>query len=292
VGKRHLEAALAEIIRGGDLKGHRTINADSVRADAIRQLDEYIESLLLRFRPFQEAPGVLSSFPSHAGEVFSPRAHLNYLLRLIDEAWRGRRTARLRNLFDELYEYSENNDLGIEERSAQIDAWLDIFHISDSKIIFEVENPAVQVLQLLSGVNEAFIRLIAREPTRLFSMSPRRFEELIAELFHRNGFEVHLTAQTRDNGRDIVAFSNRMNVPMKYIIECKRYAPDNAIGIDVVQRLFGVQISEKANRAILATTSRFTGPAKRFIDQNIWHLDGKAYEDIVGWLSPFKGMNP
>lgn len=260
----------------------------SIQNRARKQLDEYIESLLLRFRPFHDSPLVLANFPAHEEEVFGPRGHLNHLLRILDEAWRNGRLVRVRDIFEELFEYSADHELGIQERFVQIEAWLDIFRISDSKMIFEIENPEIQVAQVLTTVNDEFLRLLAKNPRLLFSMNPRSFEELIAELFHRGGFEVHLTAQTRDNGRDIVAFHNRMNVTTKYLIECKRYAPENAVGIDIVQRLFGVKMAEHASKAILATTSRFTGPAQQFIEQNIWHLDGKAYDDIVSWLAPFR----
>jgi restriction endonuclease Mrr len=78
-----------------------------------------------------------------------------------------------------------------------------------------------------------------------------------------------------------------MNISTKYLIECKRYAPNKSVGIEFVQRLFGVKMAERANKAILATTSCFTKPAIEFANNNIWDLELKDYSDIVSWLSQF-----
>jgi restriction system protein len=118
----------------------------------------------------------------------------------------------------------------------------------------------------------------------LYSLHPRKFEEVIAEIFLRNGFHVELTKATRDGGKDIIAVDNKMGISTKYIIECKRYSKKNKISIALVQRLLGVKIATSANKAILATTSTFTKDAMLFTSNCVWDLELKDYADIVGWL--------
>lgn len=146
------------------------------------------------------------------------------------------------------------------------------------------EKPILTNLSL--GVSD-LMAAISAWPELLYRISPRQFEEIIAEVFDKHDFDVELTPRTRDGGRDIVAIHSTLGVKTKYIIECKRYAKTNPISIGLVRQLYGVQTHKGANKSILATTSRFTSPAKEFasaINTTQWAMDLKAYEDIVEWV--------
>jgi len=52
------------------------------------------------------------------------------------------------------------------------------------------------------------INLLAQQPSEIYSLPPRKFEELIAELLARAGLEVEVTPSTRDGGRDILALAD------------------------------------------------------------------------------------
>lgn len=123
----------------------------------------------------------------------------------------------------------------------------------------------------------------------IYSLSPRQFEELIAHLFDEFGFTVELTSQTRDKGRDIIAISNHL-VKVKYLIECKRYAPNKPVGISVVQRLHGVTVGEGATKGIIATTARFTKPALTHLQQHEWLLEGRDIDGIGQWLRQYDAI--
>jgi HJR/Mrr/RecB family endonuclease len=107
---------------------------------------------------------------------------------------------------------------------------------------------------------------------------------LIAEIWDRLGFEVELTAQTRDGGRDVIAIKKSAEGNYRHLIECKRYYPDHKVNVEVIRTLYGVKIDERATKAILATTSTFTADAWRFIQDHLWELDGKDYEDVLAWI--------
>ena len=135
---------------------------------------------------------------------------------------------------------------------------------------------------------------ISQKPQRMFEITPRQFEELIAYVFENHGFEVELTKRTRDGGRDIIAIKDELGIPSKYIVECKRYAKGNKVGVDVVRQLFGVQMSEGANKSIVATTSYFTKGAIDFVNntqQTKWLMSLLDHNEIMKLLSPITSSN-
>lgn len=90
------------------------------------------------------------------------------------------------------------------------------------------------------------------------------FEELIVKLFKRMGFLVEQTALSGDGGIDIIAYNDQPVYKGKYLIQCKNW--NNVVGQPEVRDLFGVVMSENANKGILIATSHFTEQAKQFAD--------------------------
>ena len=111
--------------------------------------------------------------------------------------------------------------------------------------------------------------------SQLQSMDPIEFESLIAKLLQTMGLEAETTEVTGDGGIDIVAHSSQPIIGGKFIVQCKRYAPDNRVGVSAVRDLYGVVTSERASKGILVTTSDFTAKAREF-------ADGKPLELVDG----------
>ena len=109
------------------------------------------------------------------------------------------------------------------------------------------------------------------------------FEELIAEIFFRKGFDVELTKRTRDGGYDIIAIQKK-DFLTKYLIECKRPDIGKKIGIRPIRELYGVKLVEKATKAILATTATFTRGSRLFFEEHKWEIEGKDFNDIMEWI--------
>jgi restriction system protein len=142
------------------------------------------------------------------------------------------------------------------------------------------------ITDLCSGVAEIILE-VNKRPSILYDIDPRKFEELIAHIFSLSGFSVELTKQTRDGGRDIIAIRSDLNIKSKYIIECKRYAPNIPVRVDLVRALHGVQMQEGANKSVLVTTSRFTPDARNFAtakNTTEWSMDLKDFNDICQWV--------
>jgi restriction system protein len=129
---------------------------------------------------------------------------------------------------------------------------------------------------------------IALDPHGMLQLTPGQFEELVTEIWMRLGYEVELTARTRDGGRDVVAV-RRGEAELRFLIECKRYAPDNKVGVQVVRALFGVLHDEQANKAIVATTASFTKGAIEFVEKHRWLLELCDFNGIRDWARRVRG---
>jgi HJR/Mrr/RecB family endonuclease len=92
-------------------------------------------------------------------------------------------------------------------------------------------------------------------------MSPREFERLIAELYEIEGYNVKLTQQTRDGGKDLIVSKQGITGNHLYYIECKRYAQSNHVSVDVVDRLYGNVMADRVTAGIVVTSSSFTRQA-------------------------------
>jgi len=158
-----------------------------------------------------------------------------------------------------------------------------ILEAANAELLYETSKIVLAPL-LITSVSDALLAVLAKTPRLLYEVSSRKFEELIAELFRKEGFDVELTKPTRDKGVDIIAVSKRMGISQKMIVECKRYAPENRVGISVVQRALGVKTEMNAHKAVVVTTSSFSKDAQKTARERFWDLDLKAYDDVVAWL--------
>lgn len=139
------------------------------------------------------------------------------------------------------------------------------------------------ILEIVSFFDKELIRQLSQERDQLRTIEHRDFERLVAELFAGFGYEVELTKQTRDGGKDIIAI-RRCEVETRFLIECKRPDPGNVIGVSTVRELFGVKADDGASKAILATTTRFSPEARQFSERNRWELELRDFDAIHDWI--------
>lgn len=125
-------------------------------------------------------------------------------------------------------------------------------------------NASRRVRVSLEEINEELIRYLAANPSKMRELSPRKFEELVADMFRNQGYEVNLTPRSKDGGMDIIAVQRSDIGTIMTIIECKRYGPDNKVGVDIVRGVYGVVEQQGATRGIIATKSFFTRDAEEF----------------------------
>lgn len=146
-----------------------------------------------------------------------------------------------------------------------------------------------ELIKAVQVISAELIKYLKRHPTALHQIRPRQFEELVAEILASYGWQIQLTPPTKDGGYDIFAISHhRAGVRTSWIIECKKYAPENKVGVDIARALYGVKtaLGGVAN-AMLATTSDFTKGVQAF-KASRYDFELKAYADILEWINAYR----
>jgi restriction system protein len=147
------------------------------------------------------------------------------------------------------------------------------------------EKPLISSLVV---VTDDLLDRVRRSPEGIYSLTPRQFEELVAELFQRQGYDVTLTPRSKDGGKDLFVAKHDSVGSLMYLVECKRYAPDRPVGVGIVRQLYGVVEQEKATGGVLATTSFFTKGAKEFTEKVRYRLALKNYIELHKWIEQLR----
>jgi hypothetical protein len=87
-------------------------------------------------------------------------------------------------------------------------------------------------------------------------MTPIEFEHSLAQLFTDLGYGALVTRASRDYGADVVLSRGGQ----KIVVQAKRYV--GTLGLEAVQEASAARLHYGAVRAIVVTTSTFTGPAQ------------------------------
>lgn len=101
-------------------------------------------------------------------------------------------------------------------------------------------------------------KFLSNNYSEISTLTPRRVELLIADIFKNQGYSVEVTQVSRDGGYDIILFNNGAK---QIVVEVKRHK--SKVGIDLIRSLRGVQLTEGFKQAILVSTSGFTRDATK-----------------------------
>lgn len=196
-----------------------------------------------------------------------------------------------------LQQYQQNKELfadGLANRIISLKSE-EIFKLDnpDSNIIDELNPENLEITEdkkssliIVDRLPFRLLSKILKNPSEVRNITPRQFEEFIADLLSELGFKnVILTPRSGDGGKDIIASHSIQGIPLTFYFECKKYAEDNKIQLDTMRSLLGTVAhdSRKVNKGILVTTSTFTKGCKEFILAES-RVDGKDYDGILGWI--------
>lgn len=133
---------------------------------------------------------------------------------------------------------------------------------------------------------------IRENPCALDELTPRAFEELVAELLASFGWEVNLTPSTRDGGYDILAVAkDPSGLETSWIVECKRFSRERRVQLGAIQRLLGVKSELGFPQALLVTSSYLTREAT-MLSQRSNGLQVADRDRLLAWINqyrPFRG---
>jgi restriction system protein len=154
-------------------------------------------------------------------------------------------------------------------------------------------NPRLSVPEaaqsVVVAVNKTLVEAIQRDPRQVFRLSPRQFEELVAELLAGQGYDVALTPPSRDGGFDIIAVKNDALGRLRFLVECKRYDAANHVEVGIVRSLLGVVQQQQATAGVVVTTSFFTRGAKDFQATVEQQMALRDYTELQRWLAAAVG---
>ena len=124
---------------------------------------------------------------------------------------------------------------------------------------------------------EAFAETIGFDVDKLSGIE---FENVCQVLVEKMGFTTQTTKASGDGGIDLIAYNHQPLLSGKYIIQCKRYA--GSVGEPIIRDLYGVIMSERANKGILMTTGHFTKSAISFAEgKPIELIDGIKLKELL-----------
>jgi restriction system protein len=145
---------------------------------------------------------------------------------------------------------------------------------------------------VIISANEAMIAALKKQPKDIYKLTPRKFEELVAELFRDMGYDVKLTKATRDGGKDILAAIKTEIGQLLCLIDAKRYREDHKIGVSLVRTLIGTLCDHQATSAMMVTTSSYSKDAHALQQRHQYQLSLREYGDVADWIQRYGANKP
>lgn len=154
----------------------------------------------------------------------------------------------------------------------------------DGKPVTTGSAKAKKIIAEVQEVNEELLRLIEADPKAIYSLSSRKFEEVVAEILARQGYHIELTPASKDGGFDMYAARKESLGEFLYLVECKRYSARRNVGVQIVRALHGVVQQKRATAGVIATTSYFTKGAQEFRQELAHQMQLADYVELQSWL--------
>ncbi|HOY79680.1 MAG TPA: restriction endonuclease [Casimicrobium sp.] len=134
-----------------------------------------------------------------------------------------------------------------------------------------------------ADVYEELYSHFARRPDDLHRLSWREFEILLARTFQAQGFMTELGPGRGDGGVDIRLLQRDPIGDILTLVQAKKYAPKNKIGLEAVAALSGIAGVERAQRSLFVTTSSYQPAAKKFAARTSGALQLYTSSDVAEW---------
>ncbi len=141
-----------------------------------------------------------------------------------------------------------------------------------------------KIITDISIINSSLIDKVKSDPQFMYSMTTRQFEELVGELFTKEGYNVTITQATVDGGKDLLIIEQKRIGNFVIYVECKRKEISNPVGVRLVRELYGTVMADRATAGILVTSSYFSRPAEAFKEQVKSQLSLIDYYNLKKWI--------
>ena len=158
---------------------------------------------------------------------------------------------------------------------------------SDIKLVGPYVAGAVGALKRLSlheistPIDEVRSYLLGKQEAR-FDLHPRLFELTVASVFGDLGYQVEVTAYSRDGGIDVILEKSGEEIG----VQVKRY--HHRVGVEQIRELVGALVLRDTRTGIFVTTSDFTRGSKAAINHyaergyDLELIDGESFLHVLG----------
>jgi hypothetical protein len=166
--------------------------------------------------------------------------------------------------------------------------------VDDTGNPLELGSPERTAFDLqIASVNDAMILHLSENPHLLYELAPRKFEELVAAMYEKAGFEVKLTPASGDHGVDVYAIRRHSFGSTLVVVQAKRYKPTLKVTAAQVRELYGVVNLQDASAGVLITTSSFERGAEQLAAEHRWRLELRDYARLQDMLRSMRtGREP
>lgn len=141
--------------------------------------------------------------------------------------------------------------------------------------------PSKDIITGVTIINASLLKRAKDDPKIIDNISSREFEEMVCELLDKQGYNVKLTKQSRDGGKDIIVVQKSVLGEFCIYVECKKYDKSNPISVKLVRELYGTVMADDATAGMIITTSYFTRDAKEYRDKIKHRMTLKDYNDLI-----------
>lgn len=126
------------------------------------------------------------------------------------------------------------------------------------------------------------------KPKKLYSLTSRKLEILVSEIFRNQGYQTILGPGNNDGGVDLRIYQKDEIDQIVTLVQVKKYKENLPIKLESVAYLQAIVDEEKANRGLFITTSRYLPQAKKFATRQNKKLILSDSIDISRWCETVK----
>ncbi len=145
--------------------------------------------------------------------------------------------------------------------------------------------PSNDIISSITIINESLVNKAKENPAIIHQLTPREFEEFVCELLEKEGYNVELTKQTRDGGKDLIVIQKSFLGDFCTYVECKKYDKNMPISVGLVRQLYGTIMADNITAGMLITTSYFSKDAIKYTNNLNHRIKLNDFNDIVKKLN-------
>ncbi|MDL2301012.1 restriction endonuclease [Lachnospiraceae bacterium OttesenSCG-928-D06] len=145
--------------------------------------------------------------------------------------------------------------------------------------------PSQEIVRDVTIINESLLKQAHKNPQIIHNFTPREFEIFVSEFLDKQGYEVKLTKQTRDGGKDLIVVQKSLLGEFSIYVECKKYDSQRPINVGLIRELYGTVMADAVTAGLLITTSYFTKDAKDYTEKIKHRMSLMDFNDLTKALT-------